>query len=55
MSEVLLIRHGRTPWNECGRIQGHRDIGLSAAGRGSIAACRIPAEYAEFRWYASPL
>jgi probable phosphoglycerate mutase len=55
VSNVLLIRHGRTPWNECGRIQGHQDIGLSAAGRRSIAARRIPAEYAEFRWYASPL
>ena len=55
MSEVLLIRHGRTPWNECGRIQGHQDIGLSAAGRAEIAARRIPAEYADFRWYASPL
>ncbi len=55
MSEVLLIRHGRTPWNACGRIQGRQDIGLSAAGRAEIAARRIPVEYAAFRWVASPL
>lgn len=55
MSDLLLIRHGRTPWNESGRIQGHRDIGLSAAGRAALAARRIPPEYAHFHWYASPL
>ena len=55
MSDLLLIRHGRTSWNECGRIQGHRDIGLSAAGRAELAGCCIPPEYAHFRWYASPL
>lgn len=55
MSDVLLIRHGRTAWNECGRIQGHRDIALSAAGRAELGACRLPPEYAGFRWYASPL
>lgn len=55
MSELLLIRHGRTPWNECGRIQGHRDIRLSAAGRAELAARRMPPEYAHSRWYASPL
>ena len=55
MSQVLLIRHGRTAWNACGRIQGHQDIALSAAGRAEIAARRIPVEYAAFRWVASPL
>lgn len=55
MSDLLLIRHGRTPWNECGRIQGHRDIGLSAAARAQLAARRIPPEYAHFHWYGSPL
>ena len=55
MSEVLLIRHGRTSWNERGCIQGHEDIGLSDAGRAVLAACRIPREYAHLLWYASPL
>ena len=55
MSELLLIRHGRTPWNECGRIQGRRDISLGALGRAELAARHIPSEYTHFRWYASPL
>jgi broad specificity phosphatase PhoE len=55
VSELLLIRHGRTPWNECGRIQGHEDVALSAVGREEIGARRIPSEYAHFRWHASPL
>lgn len=55
MSELLLIRHGRTPWNECDRIQGRRDIGLGAVGRAELATCRMPPEYGHFRWYASPL
>jgi broad specificity phosphatase PhoE len=55
MSKLLLIRHGLTPWNEDGRIQGHRDIPLSARGRAELSARRIPLEYRHFHWYASPL
>jgi len=29
---LLLIRHGETEWNTQARIQGHRDIALSARG-----------------------
>ena len=52
---VLLIRHGRTTWNDAARIQGQTDIGLSAAGRDEVSARRIPADYASLNWYASPL
>jgi len=31
-TRLLLIRHGETQWNAQGRIQGHRDIGLSERG-----------------------
>ncbi len=31
-TQLLLIRHGETQWNADGRIQGHRDIGLSPRG-----------------------
>lgn len=55
VSDVLLIRHGRTSWNAQGRIQGHRDIPLSPAGRAQLAGRRLPAAYAHFRWFASPL
>ncbi len=31
-TRILAIRHGETPWNIQGRIQGHIDIGLNAKG-----------------------
>ena len=39
MSEprLLLVRHGVTDWNREGRFQGHRDPGLSDAGRHEAA------------------
>ena len=32
-TQLLLVRHGQTPWNAAGRWQGHGDPGLSALGR----------------------
>lgn len=55
MSELLLIRHGRTAWNDEGRIQGHRDVPLSPEGRQALAGRRLPRSFAHFRWFASPL
>jgi len=42
--ELLLVRHGRSVWNEAGRWQGHADPPLSAAGRDQAvaAASAIP-------------
>jgi probable phosphoglycerate mutase len=34
----VLLRHGRTAWNEAGRAQGHADVPLDATGRGQAAA-----------------
>lgn len=55
MSDLLLIRHGVTAWNAEGRIQGHRDIPLSAEGRAALTGRRLPPRFRHFRWYASPL
>ena len=32
-THLYLARHGRTPWNELGRFQGHADIPLDDVGR----------------------
>ena len=55
MTELALIRHGATAWSEEGRMQGRRDLPLSAAGRAALAGCRPPPELAGFAWLASPL
>ena len=52
---VLLVRHGRTEWNEQGRIQGHTDIPLCEEGRARLRESRIPTAFAGFRWHSSPL
>ena len=33
MGRLLLVRHGETPWNAEGRIQGHSDVELSEKGK----------------------
>jgi len=55
MIELLFIRHGRTAWNDEGRIQGRHDEPLSERGRAEIAARRLPADFAGAEWWSSPL
>ncbi|KAF3793918.1 Phosphoglycerate mutase-like protein 4, partial [Nymphaea thermarum] len=33
VTEIVVIRHGETTWNACGRIQGHLDSELNDLGR----------------------
>lgn len=55
MSRVLVLRHGRTAWNENGRIQGRTDTPLSLAGREQVRGWSLPAWTSGATWYASPL
>ena len=55
MTDVVMIRHAVTAWNEVGRIQGRTDIPLSERGRRSLQGRRLPARYASYRVHSSPL
>jgi probable phosphoglycerate mutase len=52
---ILLIRHGRTDWNEQGRLQGRADIPLSPCGRAQVIRWQLPGGWADARWLSSPL
>jgi broad specificity phosphatase PhoE len=53
--KILLIRHGRTAWNEEGRMQGRADLPLSPEGRAEVRRWRLPRAWADARWLSSPL
>lgn len=55
MSWIAFIRHGRTTWNERGRIQGRTDTPLSAAGIEEVRCWRLPGWLRTARWVSSPL
>ena len=52
---LALLRHGRTAWNEDGRLQGRSDVPMSEKGRTLLSAVRLPAAWRDVAWYASPL
>lgn len=55
MTLLYIIRHGVTPWNKEGRIQGQSDIGLSEEARAEIPNWHLPEEARCARWLTSPL
>ena len=52
---IALLRHGRTPWNEAGRMQGRADVGLSDAGREQVRGWNLPPRLRGARFVSSPL
>jgi probable phosphoglycerate mutase len=52
---VACLRHGRTEWNDLGRMQGRADVPLSEAGREQVRRWRLPKALAGARFVASPL
>lgn len=55
MTLLAVIRHGPTEWNAAKKLQGMADIPLSAAGRELVAAWKLPPEFRDWRFLASPL
>ncbi len=55
MSDLIMIRHGRTVWNQTGQLTGRADIELTPEGRDEVAARRLPDRFAQARWHVSPL
>jgi probable phosphoglycerate mutase len=55
MIRLALVRHAPTTYNHQGRMQGARDVPLSAEGRKSAASWAVPTELAGFIWQTSPL
>lgn len=55
MTELAFIRHGRTAWNESGRLTGRADIPLTAEGEAQLVGCRVPDDWAGAIWHTSPL
>jgi broad specificity phosphatase PhoE len=53
--KFVLIRHGRTAWNEERRMQGRADLPLSPEGRTEVLRWRLPEAWADARWLSSPL
>lgn len=52
--KLCLIRHGPTEWNALGRVQGTRDIPLSAEGRARMETLLPPAGFDGAVVYSSP-
>lgn len=52
---VAFVRHGRTAWNDAGRMQGRADVPLSEAGRAQVRRWRLPETLAAAQLVSSPL
>ena len=55
MIDVAMVRHAVTLWNEAGRVQGQTDVALSERGRRSLTGRSLPARFATYQAYSSPL
>ncbi len=55
MTELFVIRHAVTDWNNEKRFQGHSDIPINTAGREEISRYQLPMNWIEAELLSSPL
>jgi len=55
MTKLALIRHGHTPWNRAGRIQGRTDIALDPDAIAELQGYKLPVTWQTANLVASPL
>ena len=55
MTRLALLRHGHTPWNREGRIQGRTDIPLDDEARAHLSGLHLPDGFDQFAVVSSPL
>ncbi|MEO1089503.1 MAG: histidine phosphatase family protein [Pseudomonadota bacterium] len=55
MTDVLLVRHAPTDWNELGRLQGRIDRPLSPSGVARLREWRLPRAFGDAPVACSPL
>ncbi len=55
MTQLALIRHGHTPWNRAGRIQGRTDIDLDPDAVTELSGYKLPLAWVNAHLVSSPL
>ncbi len=55
MIKLAIIRHGHTPWNRAGQIQGRTDIALEEQAAADLAGLKLPQGWQNADLVASPL
>jgi probable phosphoglycerate mutase len=55
MTQLAIIRHGHTPWNRAGQIQGRTDIVLEGQAAADLAKLKLPKGWEDADLVASPL
>ncbi|MEP4196538.1 MAG: histidine phosphatase family protein [Aliishimia sp.] len=55
MTRLALMRHGHTPWNREGRIQGRSDIPLDDDARVDLGRLDLPTPWDQADLWSSPL
>lgn len=55
MIRLALLRHGHTPWNRAGRIQGRTDIELDPEAVEQLGKLELPPSWADAEIWSSPL